>query len=83
MAIARGVARISRSAWDKMDAHQRAALHWPLAYSASCPLGRRAMHRIRVVDESGRELAFQMISTELECHGDHAFIRPEDTEYLC
>ena len=81
--IQRGIARVARSTWDRMDRYERANLHWPLAYSASCPLGRRGDHRVRMVDENGRELAFQMISTRLECHGDHSSIRPEDTEYLC
>ena len=83
MTIRRGVARIDRSTWERMDRIQRAGLHWPLAYSASCPLGRPGTHRVRMVDENGRELAFQMISTELECRGDHAIIRPEDVEALC
>ena len=81
--IDRGTAHISRATWARMDRVERMQLHWPLAFSASCAIGRRGTHKVRVIDEQGRELAFQMISTALDCHGDHAMIRPEDTEYLC
>ena len=83
MTIDRGTARVARATWARMDRIARLGLHWPLAFSASCALGRRGALKVRVLDEHGRELAFQMISTSLECHGDHAVIRPEDTEYLC
>ena len=83
MTIDRGTAHIPRATWARMDRIERMRLHWPLAFSASCALGRRGTFRVRVLDEHGRELAFQMISTSLECHGDHATIRPEATEYLC
>ena len=83
MTIDRGIAHVHRATWARMDRIERMRLHWPLAFSASCALGRRGTFKVRVLDEHGRELAFQMISTTLECHGDHATIRPEDTEYLC
>lgn len=83
MTIERGIAHVHRTTWARMDRIERMRLHWPLAFSASCALGRRGTFKVRVLDEHGRELAFQMISTSLECHGDHAVIRPEDTEYLC
>jgi hypothetical protein len=83
MTIDRGTAQVPRAVWARMDRIARLGLHWPLAFSASCALGRRGTHKVRVLDEHGRELAFQMISTRLECHGDHATIRPEDIEYLC
>lgn len=83
MKIDRGTAHIALATWARMDRIERMDLHWPLAFSASCAAGYRGTHRVRVLDEYGRELAFQMISTNLECHGDHTMIRPEETEYLC
>ena len=83
MTIERGIAHVPRATWARMDRIERMRLHWPLAFSASCALAHRGTFKVRVLDERGRELAFQMISTSLECHGDHAVIRPEDTEYLC
>jgi len=81
--IERGTAHIAAARWARMDRIARISLHWPLAYSASCPLGHRGTFRVRVLDEESHELAFQMISTLPECHGDHAMIRPEETEYPC
>ena len=83
MRIDRGVAHIPLATWSRLDRIARLSLHWPLAFSASCARGHRGTYRIRVLDENGRELAFQMISTRLECHGDHAIIHPAETEYLC
>jgi hypothetical protein len=83
MTIDRGTAQVPRAVWARMDRIARLGLHWPLAFSASCALGHRGTFRVRVLDEHKRELAFQTISTRLECHGDHATIRPEDIEYLC
>jgi hypothetical protein len=77
------VARLRAATWRAMAPDQQVGIFWSLAYSASCAAGRRGEHVARVIDFAGRLLAHQRISTTVECHGDHAVIRPDDTMYLC
>lgn len=78
-----GRARVPGTSWRSMRHWEQSSIMGSVAWQTACAGLRPITVDVRIVDERDRTLRDQRISTSLECHGDHAEIRPDEVEYPC
>lgn len=81
--LGNGGARVRRAAWQSATPSERFHLIWDLAFHAECAARRPVLADVRILDERGRLLTSQRVSTAFECHGDFAAEYPGMIWYRC